>query len=240
MKKFLHSVPETSDLQEILPGFPIFAGLDNKILERIISFSRTRGYRESQTIIQAHDRGSELFLLLAGSVKVFIEDRDGREIILAVIYPPDFFGELSLLDNKTRTATVVALEPTQAVSIEKEPFLLLIREYPEITIRFLHALSTRLRETDEKLMHMAYGDAYEKVSRTLYELLEKEGAQDSDGIPYINDRFTRQEIASLSGISRETVSRSLGAFMQAGILRISHNRIYILNRDRLKREGRIH
>ena len=70
-------------------------------------------------------------------------------------------------------------------------------------------------------------------------LYTKEGDRSEEGTPYINDRFTRQEIASLSGVSRETVSRSLGAFIQAGILRIDNNRIYILNENRLKKEGRV-
>ncbi len=219
-------------------SIPLFHGLPDSILEQIATFSRIRNYRSSHRIIQANDRGSELFLVLSGSVKVTIEDREGREIILAVVYPPDFFGEISLWDNGTRTANVSAMEPTRVVAIEKEPFLRLIREYPEITLRLLSALSARLRETDEKLMHMAYGDAYEKVSRTIYELYEKEG-ETENGIPFIHDRFTRQELASLSGVSRETVSRSLGAFVQAGILKIENNRIHVLNIDRLKKEGRI-
>lgn len=221
-----------------LGSIPLFHGLPDSILEQIATFSRIRNYRSSHRIIQANDRGSELFLVLSGSVKVTIEDREGREIILAVVYPPDFFGEISLWDNGTRTANVSAMEPTRVVAIEKEPFLRLIREYPEITLRLLSALSARLRETDEKLMHMAYGDAYEKVSRTIYELYEKEG-ETENGIPFIHDRFTRQELASLSGVSRETVSRSLGAFVQAGILKIENNRIHVLNIDRLKKEGRI-
>ncbi|MCL4485381.1 MAG: Crp/Fnr family transcriptional regulator [Nitrospirae bacterium] len=225
-------------LRETLEGIPLFHGLPVPLLEQISSFSRIRNYRSSHRIIQANDLGSELFLVLSGSVKVSIEDREGREIILAVVYPPDFFGEVSLWDNGTRTANVSALEATRVVAIEKEPFLRLIREYPEITLRLLSALSARLRETDGKLMHMAYGDAYEKVSRTLFGLFEKEGETDG-GVPFINDRFTRQELASLSGVSRETVSRSLGAFVQAGILRIGNGRIYILNIDRLKKEGRI-
>jgi CRP-like cAMP-binding protein len=230
---------DRQELLDSLKEFPLFKGLPDEIITQIQSISRFRSYRESQIIIQAFDRGAELFLILSGSVKVSIEDRDGREIILAVVYPPDFFGEISLWDNKTRTANVSALEPTQVICIEKDPFLLLIRHNPEITLRFLSALSARLRETDEKLMHMAYGDAYEKVSRTLVELYTKEGDRSEDGTPYINDRFTRQEIASLSGVSRETVSRSLGAFIQAGILKIDNNRIYILNENRLKKEGRV-
>ncbi len=229
---------ESPPLRHTLEAIPLFHGLPEPLLDQIGSFSRIRTYRSSHRIIQANDLGSELFLVLSGSVKVSIEDREGREIILAVVYPPDFFGEVSLWDNGTRTANVSALEPTRVVAIEKEPFLRLIRDYPEITLRLLSALSARLRETDGKLMHMAYGDAYEKVSRTLFELYEKEGGIDGE-TPFIQDRFTRQELASLSGVSRETVSRSLGAFVQAGILRIESNRIYILNIERLKKEGRI-
>lgn len=230
---------EDPGLRHSLSGFPLFRDLNDDTIDRIVSFSRLRSYRQSQIIIQAYDRGTELFLLISGSVKVSIHDMEGREITLSVLYPPDFFGEIALWDNQTRTANVSALELTQAISIEKDPLLLLIRQTPEITLRFLSALSARLRVTDEKLMHMAYGDAYEKVARTLFELLLKEGQQSKDGIPYINDRLSRQEIASLSGVTRETVSRSLGAFMQAGLLKLDNGRIYVLKPDRLKKEGHI-
>ena len=105
-----------------------------------------------------------------------------------------------------------------------------------MAFRLLTTLSARLRETDAKLMHMAYGDSYQKVARSLLEIYTKEGGLDGE-TPFIPDRFTRQELASLSGVTRETVSRSLGAFTMAGVIRLEKDRIVILSLDRLKKEG---
>lgn len=101
----------------------------------------------------------------------------------------------------------------------------------------LAVMGQRIRKTDEKLIHMAFADSFAKIARTLLTIYEKEGVQANGSLPYIHDRFTRQELASLSGVSRETVSRSLGAFIQAELIRIADNRIYILNENKLRRES---
>jgi len=233
------SMPEKDpSLPEALDSHPLTQGLSPDQKERVSSFSRIRRYRAGQRIVEAHDKGTELFLLLSGSVKVAAEDFAGREITLAVLYPRDFFGEVSLWDNGGRTAAIETLEPTQVVAILGSPLLDLMREFPEIAFRLLSTLSTRLRETDAKLMNMAYGDAYQKVARALVEIYSKEGASEN-GLPYIRDRFTRQELASLAGVTRETVSRSLGAFVLAGVIRLEKERIVLLSLDRLKKEGQV-
>lgn len=226
---------ETS-LDESLETHPLTHGLPPEHKRRLATFSKIRRHRLGHRIVEANEPGSELFLLLSGSVKVSAEDSAGREITLAVLYPGDFFGEVSLWDNKGRTATVETLEPSQIVSIPGPPLLDLMRDSPDIAFRFLATLSDRLRETDRKLMHMAYGDSYQKVARALLEIHAKEGDM-KDGLPFIPDRFTRQELASLSGVTRETVSRSLGAFAMAGVIRLEKDRIVILSLDRLKKEA---
>ena len=229
------NTPEIS-LTEALETHPLTRGLSREHKARLETFSKIRRHRLSHRIVEANEEGSELFLLLTGSVKVSAEDPAGREITLAVLYPGDFFGEVSLWDNRGRTATVETLEPSQIVSIPGPPLLDLMRESPDIAFRLLTTLSDRLRETDAKLMHMAYGDSYQKVARALLELYSKEGDM-SNGLPFIPDRFTRQELASFSGVTRETVSRSLGAFALAGVIRLEKDRIVILSLDRLKKEG---
>ncbi len=223
-------------LSEALDTHPLTRELSQEHKAHLGTFSKIRRHRSSHRIVEANEEGSELFLLLSGSVKVCAEDSAGREITLAVLYPGDFFGEVSLWDNRGRTATVETLEPSLVISLPGPPLLDLMRESPDIAFRLLTTLSSRLRETDAKLMHMAYGDSYQKVARVLLEIYAKEGDM-AEGIPYIPDRFTRQELASLAGVTRETVSRSLGAFAMAGVIRIAKDRIIILSLDRLKKEG---
>ncbi len=227
----------SSELAQALQAVELFKSLKVDELANLEKIVRLRHYRSGQKIIQEFDRGTELFVIVSGSVKVSTEDQEGREIIVSIGYPSDFFGEIALLDEDTRSATVTALEVTTVIAIEKSDFLKFFTTYPEFALRLLAVMGRRIRQTDEKLMHMAFADSFAKIARTLLQIFEKEGVRDLGGTPYINDRFTRQELASLSGVSRETVSRSLGAFIQAELIRVANNRIYILNENKLRRES---
>ncbi|KGA92743.1 Crp/Fnr family transcriptional regulator [Leptospirillum ferriphilum] len=229
--------PESSDLHQAFQSVDLFKFLKAEELETLEKIVRLRNYRSGQKIIQEFDRGMELFVIVSGSVKISTEDVEGREIIVSIAYPSDFFGEIALLDDDTRSATVTAIEPTTVLSIEKNDFLRFFVAYPEFALRMLAVMGQRIRKTDEKLIHMAFADSFAKIARTLLTIYEKEGVQSNGSLPYIHDRFTRQELASLSGVSRETVSRSLGAFIQAELIRIADNRIYILNENKLRRES---
>ncbi len=229
--------PELSELLQAFKSVDLFKSLKPDEVESLEKIVRLRHYRSGQKIIQEFDRGMELFVIVSGSVKISTEDAEGREIIVSIGYPSDFFGEIALLDDDTRSATVTAIEPTSVLSIEKSDFLRFFVTYPEFALRMLAVMGQRIRKTDEKLIHMAFADSFAKIARTLLTIYEKEGVQPEGEIPYIHDRFTRQELASLSGVSRETVSRSLGAFIQAELIRVADNRIYILNENKLRRES---
>lgn len=229
--------PELSELLQAFKSVDLFKSLKPDEVESLEKIVRLRHYRSGQKIIQEFDRGMELFVIVSGSVKISTEDAEGREIIVSIGYPSDFFGEIALLDDDTRSATVTAIEPTSVLSIEKSDFLRFFVTYPEFALRMLAVMGQRIRKTDEKLIHMAFADSFAKIARTLLTIYEKEGVQAEGELPYIHDRFTRQELASLSGVSRETVSRSLGAFIQAELIRVADNRIYILNENKLRRES---
>ncbi len=231
---------QQTPLTETLQQMHLFSGLPDQDFQDIEAICRLRNYRSGQIIIQEADRGSELFFIVSGSVKIYTEDFEGREMILTIGYPNDFFGEMALFTNDTRSASVCALEQTAAISMERDDLLALLKKTPAIALKMLSVMGNRIREMDNRLMHMAFGDAYSKIARTLLQLMEKEGERASDGTPYINDRFSRQELASLSGLTRETVSRGLGTFIQTEVIHIKDNRIYLTNEMRLRKESQTH
>ena len=230
-------INETTPLLETLQQIELFKELPPEDLDDISSICRLRTYRSGQIIIQEADSGSELFFLVSGSVKIYTEDFEGREMILTIGYPNDFFGEMAIFTNDIRSASVSALEATALISMEREDLLSLLKKNPVIALKILSVMGTRIREMDNRLMHMAFGDAYSKIARTLLTLMEKEGQTTEEGIPFIQDRLTRQELASLSGLTRETVSRSLGTFVQTDTIRIKDNKIYLVNEPRLRKES---
>jgi len=170
-------------------------------------------------------------------VKVTIEDRDGYEMILHLLYPTDFFGDMSLLDGELRSATITTQEPSEVLIVSRDHFLHLIEQSPKIVLKMAAVLSKRLRKANELIYSLAFYDVYGKVARTLLNLAQERGRETEQGT-VIDMRLTQQELAELAGMTRETMARTLRAFQQAGCIRVESGIISILSLDMLRREVR--
>jgi CRP-like cAMP-binding protein len=214
----------------------LFDGLSDKDLRELESMVRERAFRKNEVIFHAQEPGNALFVIKRGRVKISMGDRRGKEIILRIFEAGDFFGEMSLLDGEPRSATVSSLEPCQALVLSRDQFLKFVAEHPEVVMKMLTALSRRLRKADEKISRLAFADAYEKVASVLMDMVEEKKIPLSVGseIPL---SLTRKELAGTVGISRETLTRVLADFQRAGLVRIEHRRIAIVNPTKLKREA---
>ncbi len=219
----------------VLREVPLFAELPPADFQRCTEIAMARTFKRDEVIFRNDDPGSALFILTSGTVKVCIEDREGREAILKILYPYDFFGEMALLDGLPRSATVKAVEPCQVLVLQRDDFLQLIRDAPQIAMKMLAILSRRLRRTDERIASLVFSDAYGKVARMLLDLAAEKGTKTAHGIA-IDAKLTRSELANLSGVSRETLTRILHEFERSGCLKTERQKILILNETVLKRE----
>jgi CRP/FNR family transcriptional regulator/CRP/FNR family cyclic AMP-dependent transcriptional regulator len=220
---------------DFLRKVPLFSELAEEELRQLAGVVREQHYRKNVTIFHINDPGNALFILKTGLVKVTIEDHNGREIILRILYPTDFFGDMSLLDGMPRSATVTTQEPTDCLVIYRDHLLLLLEKTPRILLNMTATLSRRLRRVNELIRSLAFYDVYGKVARVLLDLASERGRQTSEGT-VIDLRFTQQELAELAGMSRETMTRTLRDFQQAGVVRIESGIITILEIDMLRRE----
>ena len=168
-------------------------------------------------IVGQDDQGDSLYIIEKGRVKVVLYGESGREVILAIFRDGDFFGEMSLLDGEPRSANVMALEPTVALVLSRENFERHLAEHPGTALRVLAEMSIRLRQADGVIGNLALLDVYGRVARILNNLAQKEGETQDEGI-LIRERPTQQELASMIGTSRETVSRVLSEFQRRGFL----------------------
>ena len=223
---------------DFLRKVPLFSELEDKQLQQLAEVVREHHYKKNVTIFHVDDPGNALFILRSGLVKITIEDRSGREIILRMLYPTDFFGEMSLLDNMPRSASVTTLEPTDALIIYRGQFLDLIEKSPTILLNMTAVLSRRVRRVNELIRSLAFYDVYGKVARVLLNLAAEKGRITAEGT-VIDLRLTQQELSELAGMSRETMTRTLRDFQQAGCLRIESGIITILAIDMLQREMRL-
>jgi CRP/FNR family cyclic AMP-dependent transcriptional regulator len=220
---------------DFLRKVPLFSELAEAELRQLAGVVREQHYRKNVTICHINDPGNALFILKNGLVKITIEDSNGREVILRILYPPDHFGEMALIESLPRSATVTTQDPTDALVIYRDHFLLLIEKSPKILLNVAATLSRRLRRMNELIRSLAFYDVYGKVARVLLELATERGRQTEKGT-VIDLRFTQQELAELAGMSRETMTRTLRDFQQAGVVRIESGIITILEIDMLRRE----
>ncbi|MCZ6872175.1 MAG: Crp/Fnr family transcriptional regulator [bacterium] len=220
---------------DFLQKVPLLSELNEEQLRQLADVVREHHYKKSVTIFHVDDPGNALFILKSGLVKITIEDQSGREIILRMLYPTDVFGEMSLIDDMPRSATVTTLEASDAMVIYREPFLNLIEKHPKILLNMTIVLSRRLRRVNELIRSLAFHDVYGKVARVLLNLATEKGRTTDEGT-VIDLRLTQQELAELAGMSRETMTRTLRDFQQAGCVRIESGIITILEIGMLQRE----
>jgi CRP/FNR family cyclic AMP-dependent transcriptional regulator len=206
---------------------PLFEVLKDEDLEAIARVTITRSYDKDQGIILAEEEGDALFIIASGQVKVSIVSENGREMILSLLGEGAVFGELSLLDGKPRSANVVATQDTALYMVRRADFLQLVYKVPQIAIGLLAELAARLRKTDRKIEGLALLDVTSRISETLLQLAEEQGSQTEFGVT-LSARPTHQQLANMSGTTRETVSRVLKRLENQGYISTEGRSITIL------------
>ena len=173
-----------------------------------------------------NDLGDALFMILSGRVKVTILSDDGREVILSMLSEHDFVGEMSLLDDQPRSATVIALSETEILVLHQKDFLSIVEKQPRVLVNLLSVLSSRLRKANQQIGNLALHDVYGRVARILIEMASEDGSRQPDG-RVIFRRPTHQEIANMIGATRETVSRMISDLAKQGYIEIVGKNVII-------------
>lgn len=221
----LQSRLQMSDF-ESFRRFALFAELDERELSAIASIAKPKSYERDETVMHAEESGDVFCLIRTGKVKVTMTSPEGKEIILSTLGPGDFFGEMALLDDEPRSATVVAIEPLDVLIIWRNDFLVMLQQNFSITRKVLAELSGRLRTASMRIESLATMDVYGRLARFLLDLASREGKEVTGGYVAVT-RPTHQAIASTIGTSRETVSRLLHDLMEQNLLLTEGRTIYL-------------
>lgn len=135
---------------DLLRKIDFFEPLEQKIINKIAEVCIEREYSKGEYIVKQGESGLGLFFITSGRVKVEI-DRNGAKAVVAQLQSEDFLGELSIIDNKPRSANVICLEDTSCLLLTRDSFSKLINKYPEISIQMAKALAGRIRAANEKM-----------------------------------------------------------------------------------------
>jgi CRP/FNR family cyclic AMP-dependent transcriptional regulator len=189
------------------------------LLTRVVG---RKSYPRNSTIINAGDPTDALYIVISGRLKVMMSDDEGREVILAILGQGEFFGEMGLIDEAPRSATVIAIEPCELLTINKMDFKKCLAENFEIAVGVMKGLVKRLREADKKIGSLALMDVYGRVARLLMEM-----AETVDGQRVVTKKLPKQDIAKMIGASREMVSRVMKDLQTSGHIEVKSGAIFL-------------
>jgi len=213
---------------EFLATVPLLKSLDTGELSRFADFVREKAYPKGSVILFEDDPGDSLYIVREGRVKVVLVSEDGREVILGILGVGAHFGELSLIDDQPRSAHVIAMEDASLLVLRREDFRKRVEASPGVAWSLLAELSRRLRRADGTIGSLALLDVPGRIARLLLDSVEECGGD------LIEKPLTHQTIAHLIGASRETVSRTMRGFQDAGWIATERRRIRVVNRAALE------
>jgi CRP/FNR family cyclic AMP-dependent transcriptional regulator len=209
----------------MLKGVGGFENLSDEQVGILTERAVTRTYPKGAIIVNEGDEGNSLFVIQSGTVKTFLSDENGREVVLSTQSAGEYFGDLALFDDEPRSASVMTLEPCKVMIISKAQLREVISEDAEIALSLLKGLAGRVRVLTENVRTLALLDVFGRLIKTLYSL-----AKEKDGALQIDQRLTQQDLASRIGASREMVSRIMHDLTEGGYIETKAKRITILKK----------
>ena len=207
-----------TDLRRI----PLFEGVAEAELRALAERTVTRSYPKQAILVSEGDDSDSLYLILAGRVKVYLGDEAGKELILAIKGPGQYFGEM-VLDSQPRSASVMTLEASQFAILSRADFKEFLLRHAEVALQLIENLIRVARGLNQNVRSLAMLDVYGRVARILLELAVDQGG----GKLVIPEKLTQKDIAARVGASREMINRILRDLTTGGYVTVEAGRITI-------------
>jgi len=202
----------------------LFSDLKPSDTDALTRHSTVRTYPANSILINEGDNTDSLYVVMEGEVKAYASDETGKEVILNMLGPGEYFGELALVDEAPRSASVKTMEPTKVMIIAKHDFKKVLADNPDMAYNLIQSLTKQVRCLTDNVKSLALMDVYGRVAHTLLDL----ASELEDGSMVIEQKLTHQDIADMVGASREMVSRILKDMVNGGYISVK-NKIVTIN-----------
>ena len=209
------TIRPNKEARDFLRTIPLFAGVGDDDIESIVELLIERRIPKGHTIVEEGLAGDYMYVIREGEVKVTKLSGDGREKILGLLGPGDFFGEMALLDNTVRSASVKSLTETHILALSRSDFLKELRHSPDLAMAVIQELTHRVRQMDEQASSLSFPRVKERTQGLLRRMAKHETPTPGRRA---TPALTHQQIADMIGTSRETVTRALKGLRLAGWL----------------------
>ena len=218
----------TRDKLSLLRSHPLFRDLPPGVIEHLGSYMKTRRVARGTSIFAKGDPGTGLMGVLAGAVKVSVASADGKDIVLNVFREGDIFGEIALLDGRPRTADATAMSDCELIVIERRDFVPFLSSQPDVMLKFIEILCSRLRRTSEQVQDITFLHLPTRLAKTL----QLTGGVQGSAAPS-KAIITQREISQMIGMSRESTNKQLRAWAKRGWIRLERGGVGVIAPDKL-------
>ena len=234
-RQFLHlaavaaASPVGADKHTILRGHYLFGKLTPHHIDRLSACIVTKTVKHGTNIFAKGDPGTSMCAIREGTVKISVPTVDGKDAVFNVLGKGAIFGEIALLDGNPRTADVTAVTDCELFVIERRDFLPLMREEPDIALRIIEILCSKLRRTTEQAEEVMYLDLPSRLAKALMRLLDA----DTAGMRERKITITQKDLGNVIGMTRESTNKQLRIWKDKKWVRLERNAVVILATDHL-------
>ena len=211
----------------------IFSTLSPAEVKEILPYFLSGKYRKKEAIFSEGDPSEWLYIVKKGKVKITKLSQEGKEIILEIISPNDFFGGIAVLRGFPYPANAVAMEDTDVVKLSRRNLMSIIDRFPNLMYCMATDIGDRIKGSHETLKSIALEKVEARIASLLIKLSDKAGEKTPEGV-VITMKLTKQDIAEMVGTTVETSIRTMSKFSKAGLIGTKAGRILIKDIGRLK------
>ena len=223
-------------MDEIVARAKMFQGFESP-LAAVTKQLQPVDFARRWAVFAQGEPADRLYIIISGKVKISHRSPQGREHLLAIMGPPEIFGELSVFDDGPRTASATTLTEVRAVSLDRDMLRGWMADRPEVAEQLLRILARKLRRTNNKLTDQNFTDVPGRVAKQLLLLAQQFGTREGDALRVAHD-LTQEEIAQLVGSSREATNQALSTFADRGWIQSESHNTLILDAESLARRAR--
>ena len=221
------------DRRELLANVSIFSFLGEKELDQLLQATTTKRLKPKEILFHKGDPGNQLYGILTGSLKVMTTATDGKDVMFGLMGPGEVLGEIALLDSEERSATVVAVESTDLLTLHRRELIPFLEKNPRAAIGLAGVLAARVRQLSERAEDRQTMPLPGRIAKRLLFLAEQYGKRPIVGGP-VEVRMPQQDLADLVGTTRESVNKQLRAWEDEGFVELGRGRVTLKNPEALE------
>ncbi len=227
---------EMAQHEDLIRDVPLLARLSEGDRRALASHGSVQAHRAGSAVFREGSPGDSLHIVMEGSIRIAVLSPGGEEVTIALLGPGEFVGDLALLDGRPRSASAIALQPAKTLVVTRSDFTRWLSQRPQAALALLETLSLRVRQTDEALADFAFLDLPHRLAKRLLYLaaihpeMRSKGRRSSG----IRLRITQSELASMLGVSRESVNKQLNLFAREDWIALGRGSVTLKDMEALR------